>query len=113
MALRDQVVEDNVGSADGGPGLCIVAVTVQQIKDRIGLFSARVVAWRGIDKIAALVTNHIGLVKMVMDFAVRNVGGFPGERSGTGNVHFVGAIQKVWLGAVVGRIEQADAVGDK
>jgi len=49
---------------------------------------------------------------MVMNFAVRNVGGFPGKRW-PGDVHFIGAIKEIWLGAVVGRIEEADAVGNE
>jgi len=49
---------------------------------------------------------------MVMNFAVRNVRDFPGQRSRARDVQFVGAIEKIRLGAVVGRIEQAHAVGD-
>src|SRR5258708_34040125 len=49
---------------------------------------------------------------MVMNFAMGNVGGFPGKRW-PGDVHFAGAIKEIWLGAVVGRIEEADAVGNE
>src|SRR5260370_41923413 len=49
---------------------------------------------------------------MVMNFAMGSVGGFPGKRW-PGDVHFIGAIKEIWLGAVVGRIEEADAVGNE
>src|SRR6266851_361429 len=49
---------------------------------------------------------------MVMNFAMGNVGGFPGKRW-PGDMHFIGAIKEIWLGAVVGRIEEADAVGNE
>ena len=59
-----------------------------------------------------MVADYRRLIKVVMNFAMRNVGDFPGKRW-PADVHFAGAIKEIWLGAVVGRIEEADAVGNE
>src|SRR5437879_183556 len=68
---------------------------------------------RIVNEKVAMVADYHGLIKVMMNFAVGNVCDFPGERRRPGDVHFVGAIEKVWFGAVVGGIEKADAVGDE
>src|SRR6267154_524477 len=112
FALCDEVVEDDVGAANGGPSAGVVAIAVQEIQDGITLFGARVIAGWGVNEKVTMVADYRGLIKMVMNFAVRNAGDFPGKRW-PGDVHFAGAIKEIWLGAVVGGVEEADAVGNE
>ena len=57
FALRDEIVEDDVGAADGGPGAGVVAVAMQKIEDRISLLGARIVAGRGVNEVIAVVAD--------------------------------------------------------
>jgi len=111
--LRDEIVEDDVSAADGGPGLGVVAVAVEEIEDGISQFGARIVAGRSVNEKAAMIADYCGFVEVVMNFAVGNGGDFPGKRWRPGDVHLVGAIKEIWLDAVVGGIEEADAVGEE
>jgi len=87
FALRDEIVEDDVGAANFGPGVSVVTVAVQQIEDGISLLAARVVAGRGVNEKAAVVADYFGLVEMMMNLAMRNVGDFPGKTWRAGNVN--------------------------
>src|SRR6266403_1440938 len=44
FALGDEIVEDDVGAADGGPAAGVITVPVQEIQGGISLFAARIVA---------------------------------------------------------------------
>ena len=112
FALGDEIVEDDVGTADGGPGAGVIAEAVEQVEDGIGLLAARVVAGRSVNEKVAIVADHAGPVEMMMDFAVRDVVDFPRERRRARDVQFAGAVEKVGLDRVVGRIEESDAIGD-
>ena len=110
FALRDEVVEDDVGAADGGPGGSVITVAVKKVEDGIGLLACRVVAGRCVHVVVAMIADDGGLVEMMMNFAMRDSVCFPGERSGTGNMNFAGAVEEVGFDGVVGRVEVVDAV---
>src|SRR4030095_4600584 len=71
FALRDETVEDHIAAADGGQSACVVAIAVQEIENWVSLFSARVIARRGVDKKVAIIADYAGLIEMAMNFAVR------------------------------------------
>ena len=73
LALRNQVVEDDVGAADSRPSAGVVAVAVQQIQDWVGRLRRRIVSRRGVDVIIPLVIGHCRLIAMMMDLTVRHV----------------------------------------
>ena len=106
----DEVIEDEVSAADGGPATGIVAVSVKQVQDWIGLFAARVVARWSVNVIVAMIADYAGFVEMMMQLTVRDIGGFPCEARRTGNVQFASAIQEIRLNGVIGRIEVGDSV---
>src|SRR5205807_496563 len=61
VALRDEIIEDYVGAAGGGPRAGVVTESVEQIQDGISLFAPRIVAGRSINKKAAVIAYHGGL----------------------------------------------------
>ncbi len=100
LALRKQVVEDEVGLAYGGPADRAVGPAVEEVEDRVGRFGLGVVAGRSVDVVVALVARKAddgrGGVVMVVQDTVGNVGVFP------------------WLGCVAGdgeQVREIDQVG--
>jgi len=59
------------------------------------LFGARIVFRRGVNVKITLVADDSRLIEMMMNFAVGNVGDFPGKGGRSGNVDFVGAIEEI------------------
>jgi len=110
FALREEVVEDDVGAADGGPAGRVITIAVKKVEDGIGLPAGRIVAGWGVHVVVAMIADDGGLVEMMMNFAMRDIVCFPGERGGTGNMNFAGAVEEVGFDGVIGRVEVVDAV---
>ena len=83
---------------------------MKKVEDGIVLLAGLIVAGRCVHVVVAMIADDGGLVEMMMNFAMRDIVCFPGERSGTGNMNYAGAVAEVGLDGVVGRVEVADAV---
>src|SRR5439155_14801012 len=98
------------GAARGGPAAGVDTITVKKIEDGVSFFSTWVVAGRRVDVVVAMIADDSGLIEVMMDFSVGDVVGFPSERRRTRNVEFAGAVQEIWLNAIVRGIEAGNAI---
>jgi hypothetical protein len=85
LTLRNQVVEDDVGTAGGEPSGGIVAQSVEKIQDRVGLLAVGIVVGRRVDVEVAVVADDGRLIEVMRHYAARSARGFPAYR--TGNAH--------------------------